>query len=292
MRVELPAGKYLVAVSGGVDSVVLLDLLAKQAGLALAVAHFDHGIRKDSVEDRKFVEKLAKKYGREFITSEGRLGARASEAVAREARYEFLESARLEFGASAIVTAHHQDDLIETAIINLLRGTNRRGLSSLKSTDTIRRPLLGYPKAEIKKYALANQLTWREDPTNADTKYLRNYVRLEIVPKLSASDRQKLLAIIASASHQNAEIDNILGKLVGSSAELDRAWLGQLAEPVRLEVLASWLRANGVNGYDRKALVRLSKAAQTARNGTRHNVMGDKFMLVTRDKLALVANER
>lgn len=293
MRVDLPAGKYVLAVSGGVDSVVLLDLLAKNPGLELVVAHYDHGIRPDSASDRKFVASLANKYKLFFIYKDGKLGPSASEALAREKRYEFLEKARLAAGVSAIVTAHHQDDLLETAIINLLRGTGRRGLSSLKSTATIKRPLLNYSKTEIKSYAVKNKLSWREDSTNKDDKYLRNYIRHQIIPKLGPAGRTKLLAIIDSAKASNAEIDAILASFVAApGGKLDRHWFVELPHTVALEVIAAWLRQNGITGYDRKMLERLAAAAKSAKNGTLHNTLGNSFMSVSRNELALVTLER
>src|SRR5688572_27728765 len=133
MKINVAPGKYIVAVSGGVDSMVLLHLLSQHSQSELIVAHFDHGIRPDSAEDRKLVEKTAKKYGLEFVYREGELGPGASEAEAREARYGFLQIIKVKHNAKAIVTAHHQDDMLETAIINMLRGTGRKGLSSLVS---------------------------------------------------------------------------------------------------------------------------------------------------------------
>src|SRR5579884_3654782 len=116
MEIQLEPGAYVVAVSGGVDSVVLLDLLTKNHNLKLTVAHFDHGKRKDSASDRHFVQKLAEKHGLSFVYAEGRLGLGASEAAARKARYKFLQQVRESAEARAVVTAHHQDDLLETAI--------------------------------------------------------------------------------------------------------------------------------------------------------------------------------
>ena len=129
----IPAGTYVIAVSGGVDSVVLLDLMAQVSDCTLIVAHVDHGIRKDSHLDRQFVEKVANKYKLEFYYTEANLGANASEEAARKARYEFLRNIKDKTGARAIITAHHQDDLLETLILNVLRGTKRKGLSSLES---------------------------------------------------------------------------------------------------------------------------------------------------------------
>src|SRR6266540_5641084 len=149
MKVSVKPGKYVVAVSGGVDSMVLLHMLHQGPGLQLIVAHFEHGIRPDSDSDRKLVEAAAKHYGLPFRFAHGNLGPQASEAAARQARYAFLRMVQKESGAQGVITAHHQDDLIETAIINLLRGTGRKGLSALASTDDLIRPLLAATKADI-----------------------------------------------------------------------------------------------------------------------------------------------
>src|SRR5581483_5437597 len=100
---------------------------------------------------------------------------------------------------------HREDDLIETAIINLLRGSGRKGLTSLKSRDRILRPLLRYKKVEIIKYAKDNNIEWREDSTNEDDSYLRNYVRHNIVSRLDSSARSQLLDIISRVSELNLE---------------------------------------------------------------------------------------
>src|SRR5688572_18243464 len=174
MNFRLSPGKYVVAVSGGVDSMVLLDLLRERPKLELIVAHFDHGIRKESARDRKLVQRIAKSYDLPFFYAEGNLGPKAGEALAREARYAFLRKIQEEQGAKAIITAHHQDDMLETAIMNLLRGTGRRGLSSLKSRKELVRPMLEWTKKGIREYAEERDLVWAEDVTNDDERYLRN----------------------------------------------------------------------------------------------------------------------
>lgn len=298
-----------MAVSGGVDSVVLLDILASSpqpvassnqitkgyqlpaTGYQLIVAHFDHGIRADSHKDREFVEQLAETYQLPFVFAEGKLGADASEALARKARYEFLEKVRAESGAAAIITAHHQDDLLETAIINLLRGTGRKGLTSLKSTGEIKRPLLGFSKQEIKNYAVKNKLSWREDPTNTDTKYLRNYVRHELLPKI---DRQKFLKIIFDANAQNQAIDKILKELLPASAgqKLSRQDFKKLPDEVAKELMAAWLRQNGRREFDAPMIKRLTAAAQTAHTGKKFDAGRGWFLRIEKDKLALLPPER
>lgn len=270
MNIEVEPGKYVVAVSGGVDSVTLLDLLAQKPELKLIVAHFDHGIRPDSKSDRLHVKELAKKYNLSFVYDEGKLGAGASEEKAREARYKFLHKTRESANARAIITAHHQDDLLETAIINLLRGTGRKGLSSLTSSDKILRPLLHLSKPDLFKHAKRHGLTWREDPTNKDQYYLRNYVRHQIVPKLNKNSKQKLIDIVTKSKRLNEQIDEQLISqlhLQPSLKELDRDYFVTLPHEISMEVMNHWLKKNGAKNLNRKLLEQIVAAAKTLKAG-------------------------
>ena len=291
MDVSVKPGKYVVAVSGGVDSVALLNVLSKQKDLTLVVAHFDHGIRDDSDQDRKFVEQLAADYGLAFVFAEGKLGPKASEATAREARYAFLRKVVKENGVQAIIAAHHQDDVLETAIINLLRGTGRKGLTALDTRDDIVRPLLHIPKAELLNYAQHNGLIWREDSTNNDTVYLRNYVRQMIVPKLGKAGREKLLRLIYEQRTVNAQLDALLLDQV-EPEELPRQWFVGLPHAVAKEVMAAWLRLNKITNFDAPTLERAVVGAKTDRPGQKTALKNDIFLQVNKDKLALVGRER
>ena len=278
-----------MAVSGGVDSVVLLDLLARQKNVRLIVAHFDHGIRTDSGADREFVQALAGRYGLEFEYAEGRLGARASEATARAARYRFLERVRRKHVAQAIITAHHQGDALETAILNLLRGTGRKGVSSLQNQPQLLRPLLGVGKAEIVDYAAAHGLDWREDSTNADTRYLRNYVRHELLPRLSGQDQADLRRIFRTLAATNAELDRLLADFAQQACTdcLDRQWFSQLPHSVAKEVMAAWLRGHELRGFDRPMLERLVVQAKTGRGGKRFPITAGRHLKVGYTQLTL-----
>lgn len=207
MNINLKPGKYILAVSGGVDSMVLLDLLRGRAGVRLVVAHFDHGIRPDSAQDRQLVQRVAMSHNIPFEFAEGHLGEGASELVAREARYNFLRHMCNKHNATAIITAHHQDDLLETAVINMLRGTGWRGLGALRSRPGLVRPLLGYCKRDIVEYARQQGLEWCEDSTNQDDSYLRNYVRHNILPRMSHDQQKKLLDIIVRHNDLTDQID-------------------------------------------------------------------------------------
>lgn len=193
--------KYVIAVSGGVDSMVLLDMLVHNHCKSLRVkpedlivAHFDHGIRDDSLTDQKFVRGVVGEYGLIYETKRAELGVNVSEEKAREARYNFLRQCCKKYNAT-LITAHHQDDLVETIIINLIRGTGWRGLVSLNS-NTVIRPLLTTFKHELLTYAKGHSIVWKEDSTNANEEYLRNYIRLHLIPAMIKKDPASINAFI------------------------------------------------------------------------------------------------
>jgi len=288
-------GKYVVAVSGGVDSVVLMDMLQKRPDLELTVAHFDHGMRDESGRDREFVQTLAKDYGLKFVYEEGRLGSGASEAKARAARYGFLRRIRQASDARAIITAHHQDDVLETAIINVLRGTGRKGLTALQNQPDIIRPLLGVTKNDLLKYAQTNELKWREDKSNQNLDYLRNYVRQKILPRLGVNGRQKLLKLVNKTRDINAELDTLLVKQLSAQSvneEVERTFYNKLPHRVAREVMAAWLRSQAVSGFDKKTLERLVVAAKTASSGQTFPVLDGYMLKVNKHNLALQVPER
>ncbi len=297
MVVTLKPATYVVAVSGGVDSISLLHALItnQHPDTKLIVAHFDHGIRDDSVEDRRFVEQIAREYKLPFVFHRDELGPDASEAAARKARYEFLHHVRRNSGARAVVTAHHQDDLLETAIHNLMRGTGRRGLSSLKSTDEVFRPLLYVPKADLQRYAKVHNLKWREDSSNKDLKYTRNKIRHTIMPKLTPDQRLQFLSLIDELRYKNEEIEGHLINhlhvhLEGDS--LNRKWFTQLPHNVSREVIHAWLRRHKIKNIDRKTLERLVVAAKTFPSGQRTDIDGKHKLRMEKQKLVLVSSSR
>lgn len=295
MSLSVEPGTYVVAVSGGVDSVVLLDVLTKMPELHLIVAHFDHGIREESGDDRRFVQALAAHYKLPFAYAEGHLGPTVSEAAAREARYAFLNQVMREHHAVAIITAHHEDDLLETAILNLLRGTGRKGLSSLKSSSHLLRPLLGESKQTIRAYATEHQLEWHEDRTNASTVYMRNYIRHKLLPRFDDDDRRQLRSLIDSTREANDEIDALLGdilQLQPSAETLNRQAVIMLPHAVSKELLAAWLRAHDLRTFDKKSIERVTVAAKTYAPGKQIDIDASHVIYVEKHKLALALRER
>jgi tRNA(Ile)-lysidine synthetase-like protein len=296
MNVVLPKpGIYVVAVSGGVDSVGLLHLLSQEPALQLIVAHFDHGMRADSGEDMLLVRDLAQQYALPFVFDVGQLGPEASEATARTARYDFLHTVQRRAGAQAIITAHHQDDVLETAIINMLRGTGRKGLTSLRSQTDILRPLLAVPKSELRTYAQANGLVWHEDTTNQDTAYLRNYIRHKLLPRFDQTARADLVRMITELTATNQELDDLLTQVINfqlTDNRLDRQWFTGLPHAVAREVMAAWLRGHDVRDFDRKTLERLVVAAKVAAAGKSFHIRADWLLHITATHLALNRQER
>lgn len=252
--------RYVVAVSGGVDSVVLLALLAKQYPGQLVVAHVDHGIRHDSANDTAFVRALATRYGLPCRSTALQLGKRASEAQAREGRYGFLRRLAKEY-AAPIATAHHADDVIETIIINLLRGTGWRGLAVMGAAD-VYRPLVNRHKTELYEYALRHRLEWCEDYTNATDVYLRNRVR-RVTTRLSQSQKDALLAIW----QQQHKLAAAINAELASRVTYQRYLYITIPPEVARELLRYTLLQRGIS-QTRPQLDATLLAIKTARAGT------------------------
>ena len=273
--------RYVLAVSGGVDSVVLLDKVATDLTFRkkffadanwpedFMVAHFDHGIRHDSAEDADFVADLAEEFYVKFVTERANLGKTASEATARTARYEFLRRTAREFDAQ-IVTAHHQDDLIETIAINLIRGTGWRGLAPMNS-DVVR-PLMDTNKAEIISYAIDRNLNWREDPTNYSSRYLRNRVR-DTLDKIPQPLKLKMIDLYNAQSKFRTDIDQEIDYAVQKNiiihsdcVKISRYYLIMLPNIVAIEIINRL--TDGL--LTRPQLNQVLLFAKTARSGSKH----------------------
>lgn len=186
-----PTDQLLVAVSGGIDSVALADVLHRLT-VPFAVAHCHFGLRGDEADaDEDFVRKLAKKYDvpyyaeffqtKEFAAQEGI----STQMAARVLRYEWFERLRQRQQLDYIATAHHQRDAAETMLLNLTHGTGLAGLHGIQvKNGRVVRPLLGIGKEELFDYVVEHRLTWREDSSNDSTTYQRNRLRHDVMPVL------------------------------------------------------------------------------------------------------------
>lgn len=249
--------KYIVAVSGGVDSMVLLDMMVREGSHEIVVAHFDHGIRDDSHLDADFVRDVALRYGLQFEHRREALGSSASEAVARERRYAFLRTVADRHKAK-IITAHHLDDLVETVAINVTRGTGWRGLAALDA-DVVR-PLLDMEKSELLAYANKRGIEWREDSTNASDAYLRNRLRKK-TPSLETAQKRELRALHAHQKDLKRAILEETQVLIGEGPWYSRYFFTHVQSVVAMECLREMTQGR----LTRPQLARLLHAIKVAR---------------------------
>lgn len=303
--------KIILAVSGGVDSMLLLAQVAERAAREgwldeVVVAQFDHGTRESARADQELVVRKARELGvqcergrigkglGEGVSSEG--GGFLSEAAARAARYEFLEAVARKYAPAEIWTAQHLDDLVETVAINLLRGTGWRGLAVMERAG-VRRPWLeeasggraeqGPPgRAEIWRQAGERELVFREDPTNQEAIYLRNRVRA----RLAGWSRVRKLELWRRWQRQKElrrEIDQLVAELLpAQGAEWRRSWFWELEPAVAGELLRAGLLRIGVRAT-RPQLEDFRRAVLGYAPGRKFNLPGGGLVELGRDSFIL-----
>ncbi len=187
---EFYSGHLLIAVSGGVDSMVLCDLCL-QADLSFSIAHCNFNLRDEAKGDQNFVAAYAKQHDIKYHTISfntenfAKTHKLSTQIAARELRYNWFHQLLEEQAYTYLLTAHHLNDQLETFLINLSRGSGIKGLTGIPAqNEAIKRPLLNFTKSDILNYAKAKDLKWREDASNQSTYYLRNQVRHQVIPKL------------------------------------------------------------------------------------------------------------
>lgn len=243
LKAKAKAAKRIgLALSGGLDSVVLLDTVCKavQANAVkepaeIWVFHIHHGLQKPADQWLEFCEKLAKKYQVHFDfrllhfadQSQGNIEARA-----RAERYDALTDLCIEHGIEDLLLAHHQNDQAETVLLQLLRGSGVAGLSGMPlnranikdasakdaNTITLWRPLLNQSKAELEAYAKEHKLKWVEDPSNQNTRYRRNAIRKEIIPRLEKI-QPGVIANLARSADLLAQSQVLLDRLASQDGK-------------------------------------------------------------------------
>ena len=263
--------KVILALSGGVDSMVLADLLMKTK-VDFVAAHCNFHLRgEESDGDDWFVRKFAEKRGIQCFVKHFETEKYAAkygisiEMAARDLRYAWFEELRQQLGYDKIAVAHHADDQAETFFINLLRGAGLNGLKGMKPQNgVIIRPLLWASREQIRKYAVENHIVWREDHTNAESVYLRNKIRNQLLPafdELHAEARQGLYKSLEHLASENELYRELLkeklSQIVEQNGDVQRLSFSKLVkakvpEPVEgpvysFQLLFEWLRQYGFN---------------------------------------------
>lgn len=275
---QAPAGPLLLAFSGGVDSSVLLRLLL-DAGLAhrLSVVHVNHGLQEQSTQWAKHCRAVCAHYNVPCEVVAVQVATTASvETAAREARYRALRAQAAKQGAT-VITAHHRDDQAETLLLRLLRGAGVAGLAAMPEYQywhglTLWRPLLAVPRQDLQAWATQWQLTWLDDPSNADTGPRRNYLRHRVLPVLQARWPAVDRLLARTAGHM-AEATLLLEERAcedaraltgedGIPASLPWKPLADLSGPRRRNLLRWWLLARGCLPPDSAVLAQIEGLLQ------------------------------
>lgn len=223
-RSILPSGRIGLAVSGGSDSVALAFLLTKggkkkNAAKRFVILHVDHGLRKESKEEYRFVKNLAARLGIPFKGRHAKVVREKGESLemaARRVRLTFFEQQTRLLGLDAIATGHHMDDVAETFLMRIKRASGAEGLSGIKEKSQVGdirfvRPLLGCRDKELKDYLVKFGEEWREDASNDDTSIERNKIRHKVIPFLEKTLDPKLVPHIFKITKNLAE--KIISKL-------------------------------------------------------------------------------
>ncbi len=243
----------LLAVSGGMDSMALAHLLLalqSQLGFSLAIANFNHHLRPEAAEEAKFVEAFADSHDVPFFAGEADIAALAEggniQETARRERYAYLRSLAAKLEANSIAVAHHGDDQAETVLLHLLRGSGLAGLGGMSAKNgNIIRPFLFARRKQIEEFVEQNHIEYKEDISNASVKYLRNKIRLQLLPCLKEYNPQiceTLTATAAICREENMVLDdlaaNALAELwLNDKNALDKEGFRQLPVALQRRVL-------------------------------------------------------
>jgi tRNA(Ile)-lysidine synthase len=292
--------KIIAGISGGPDSMYLLDLLLKfkkNTPIEIIVAHVNHNLRgKESIADAKFVKNIAKKHGLKFeIKTLKPIKTGNLEEKCREERYNFFEKLRRKYNAKWILTAHHLDDNIETVLFNFIRGSALSGLKGIEYCSEKRhllRPLLKTRKKEILSYLKKYNIPFRTDATNEDTRFSRNLIRHKIIPELKKINpnfektlAENLVNFHELDSYMQTRTNNWLSK----NKKKDRLPLNKflsLDATLQKNILAHIYKElyGNTNKFNQNHLKQILKIIQQ-KSSNKKKEFGDKhFIGITRDE--------
>jgi tRNA(Ile)-lysidine synthase len=299
--------RYLIGVSGGRDSVALLHWLVREGYQRLLVCHLDHRLRgRSAAADARFVERLADDLGLVFVGAEKdvRLLARDSkqsiETAARAARYAFFAAVARRRRCRTIFLGHHADDLVETFLMNLFRGTGAEGSRSIQGVSvhavgetelTVVRPLLGVWRAEIDEYVAGAKLRFREDASNATLESTRNRMRHQIIPFLEKEFgrgiRKAVWRAAAIAAEEDALLESLLPPELRARETLPVAQLRSQPIAWQRRAIRSWLRAHAVADVGFDLIENIRRLLETDARSAKINLPGDRHARRRAGKLFL-----
>src|SRR6266480_351038 len=300
-----PGARYLIGVSGGRDSVTLLDALVDLGYKTLIVCHLNHKLREASDADARFVRKLVTTYNKTIVgqahvnlelgsanvTAVAKKKKMSIETAAREARYSFFAGVAKRRRCYTIFLAHHADDLVETFLINLFRGTGMTGLAAMREVATrpidgvgltIARPLLSVWRDEIDSYVREHRLKFREDASNKNLGPLRNRIRRRVIPYLEKTFgrnvRQNIWRTATIAAEEENWIDNQVRLSPDHDDYLNLKELRALPVGLQRRTILKWLRAQNVSGIGFDAIERVRSLLDPAAHVAKVNLAKDRHV--------------
>jgi tRNA(Ile)-lysidine synthase len=309
-----PDDRLIVAVSGGADSVALLDLLATLPDfpLRLVVAHLNHHLRgTESDGDETFVKDLAAQYGLPYEVTHAAIRqiaqqtGRSLEEAGREARYAFFEQLRQDHHASAIAVAHHADDQAETFLLRLLRGAGTTGLAAMAPVNQARviRPLLEITRLELRDHLASRKLIFREDASNTDRDFLRNRIRHELLPLLNDYS-PGISGRLAATAGLIREDENLLTSCTDTAfrqlsvtgknwAAIPRIALAEQHQALRLRLFRTSIKTvlGDLNGFERLHFSLLNSFLNGSKTGASINLPRGLVALLTAEHLLFTTHE-
>lgn len=282
---------FILCISGGLDSMVLLDNFFKvNPKSRFKVVHYHHGIS-DNIELQKFrdsnvqlIRQFCLNSGKnvEFLTSQSSEELRSEEQF-RNARWNFIRS--LKQDGDVIVTAHHLDDRFETALLKMIRGTGIEGLTSFKMWNgEILRPLLDQPKSELVLYAKKHNLDWNQDPSNSDDTFLRNWLREVWLPKLDekvsggSQNLAKSLFKVMDLALETQTFELIM-EPNSESLALSRQWYVSLSKQDQLRALSLFLKKHHILSFTTGQLEEIGKRLDKNQKDITFQILGRKWVI-------------
>lgn len=276
--------RWLIGVSGGLDSMALMHMLAEQGFRDVVVCHLNHGLRgKDSTADARFVKRAAEKAGFSFETEQIDLrdemtkSAESLETTGRTARHRFFATCAKKYRCKRLFLAHHLDEQAETVLWNLMRGSHgcrgMREISTISMANTsleIYRPLLRIRKSDLQTWMKSRKLLWREDASNSVNDVARNRIRNQAIPLLAEIAKRDITPLLARAAQSDEAMREVFDWALAKAEILDpqgRLHLGALRalpDALLIHALANFLKTGGVNGISDALLDRCSSMLDPA----------------------------
>ena len=270
---NIQSKKIIAGVSGGLDSIVLLDLLkaiSQPCRLKIYISYIHHGGSSEKrIQDyrdnaKDFVLNLSQKYNLEFLSPKSSKKILSSEEEFRELRRNCFKKLSQQKQADLIALAHNQDDLLETRLIQLIRGCGSQGLKSMSYYDTLYlRPLLFWTRKEINSYALKQNLKWLEDPSNRDNHFLRNWIRNKWLKDLEHKRQGAVKSLARSLETLSGQTEKDLQRYMDSKG-IKRQLFMELSLKEKKRVLAFYMRKKAFSNYGQSHIEEILKQNERA----------------------------